>query len=164
MISGKVSATYCNSCLNKAISSSFSILQIRITINSPVLDVRTIIAQHPFLRTQIDERVIVLVGIVAYRIADTVGYIILQPAFLYGQYLVEGVGNVETYRVHLLVHHVLPDFFRSQPAFVGKSVFEFIPIELRFLGAEYRRYFRKLYFPDAGKVVRYLFLLVFYLL
>ena len=46
VISGKVSATYCNNCLNSSISSSFSILQMRITISSPVVEVRTIILRN----------------------------------------------------------------------------------------------------------------------
>ena len=115
------------------------------------------------MRAQVNERIVVLVGIVAHGVADAVGYVVLQPALLDGQYLVEGVGNVEAYRIHLLVHHILPDLFRREPALVGESKLKLVAVELRFCGTEYRRYFRELHFSDAGKVVRYLLLLVSYL-
>ena len=104
------------------------------------------------------------VSIITYGIADTVGYVILQPALLYSQYFIESVGDMETYGIHLFVYHILFYFFFRQPTFVRKSVLQFISVELCFLGTEDRRNFRKFDFSDAGKVVRYLFLLVLDLL
>ena len=60
------------------------------------------------MRAQVNERIVVLVGIVAHGVADAVGYVVLQPALLDGQYLVEGVGNVEAYRIHLLAGPLPP--------------------------------------------------------
>ena len=71
---------------------------------------------------------------------------------------------METYGIHLFVYHILFYFFFRQPTFVRKSVLQFISVELCFLGTEDRRNFRKFDFSDAGKVVRYLFLLVLDLL
>ena len=84
------------------------------------------------MRTQVDEGIVVLVGIVAYRIADAVGYIVLQPALFYGKHFIESIGNMEAYGIHLFVHYILLNLFCCQPTFVGKSVLQFIPVELSF--------------------------------
>ena len=68
--------------------------------------------------SQIDERIIVFVSVVTYCVPDAVGYIILQPAFLNSQYFVERSRNVETYRIHLIVFHVLTNFLVCQPALI----------------------------------------------
>ena len=68
---------------------------------------------------------------------------------------------METYSIHLIIYHILLNFFFRQPAFVRKSVLQFISIELCFLRTENRGNLRKFNFSDAGKVVSYLFLLVF---
>ena len=47
------------------------------------------------MRTQVDEGIVVLVGIVAYRIADAVGYIVLQPALFYGKHFIESIVTVD---------------------------------------------------------------------
>ena len=49
------------------------------------------------------KRQVVLVGIVAYRIAEAVGYIVLQPALLYGKHFIESIGNMEAYGIHLFL-------------------------------------------------------------
>ena len=76
------------------------------------------LGQSLALVDEIDKGIIMFVCIVAYRITDAVGNIILQPAFLNGQHFIECSRNVETYCIHLVILHVLTDFLTSQPAFV----------------------------------------------
>ena len=98
-----------------------------------MVEVRTIILRSiPSCVRRLMNGIVVLVGIVAHGVADAVGYVVLQPALLDGQHLVEGVGNVEAYRIHLLVHHILLNLFRRQPALVGESELQLVPVELEF--------------------------------
>ena len=41
-------------------------------------------------------------------------------------------GNALNYGIHLFVHYILLNLFCRQPTFVGKSVLQFIPVELSF--------------------------------
>ena len=61
--------------------------------------------------------------------ADTVGNIILQPAFVYIQHFVEHAGNMETDPVHAIESGSGFYFFFCQPFLVGECEFEFIPVE-----------------------------------
>ena len=122
------------------------------------------VTQQAFLRAQVEEREIVGVGIVAHRVANLVGDVVLQPAFVDGQYLVECSRNVESHRVHLVVLHVLLHLLFGEPAFVGERKLQLVAVEARFFRAQNGTKFRKFYLPDAGEVVEYLFLLVLELL
>ena len=119
------------------------------------------VAEHSFLRTEIDERVGVLVGVIADRIADTVRDIILQPALFDGEHLVECSRNVESHRVHLVIFDVLFHFFRCQPAFVREGELQFVPVKLCFSRSQDRRDFRQFDLSDTAEVVFHLFLFVF---
>ena len=102
-----------------------------------------------------------LISIIAYCITNPVGYIILQPALFDCQYLVECSRNMETYCIHLVILHILTDFFVRQPTFVGKCKFQFVPVKLCFSRSQDRRDFRQFDLSDTAEVVFHLFLFVF---
>ena len=122
------------------------------------------VAQHTLLRAEIDERIVVLVCIITDRIANAVGDVVLQPALLDGQYLVESPRNVEAHGIHLVVLHILLHFLCGEPALVGECKLQLVAIPFRLGRTQDRRNLRQLNLADAAQIVFHLLLLVLDLL
>jgi len=118
------------------------------------------VAKEAFVIADVVEGQAVLVGIVADGVANLVADVVLQPALLDGQHLVEGSGDVEAHGVHLVVGHFCPHLLFGEPALVREGELELVAIELGLFRAQYRRNLGQLHLTDTGKVVGHLLLLV----
>ena len=87
------------------------------------------VTQHAFLSTQVEEWIVVGICVVTDTVPDAVGDIILKPALLNCQHLVESSGNMESYGIHLIVFHILFHFFLGQPSLVREGIFQLIAVE-----------------------------------
>ena len=88
------------------------------------------IAKHPFMIAQIDKSIVVLVSKIANCVADTIRYIVLQPALLYSQYFIKCAWYMKADCIHLIVFHVLFYLFICQPTLIRECKFQLITLEL----------------------------------
>ena len=114
--------------------------------------------------TGIEETETMLVGILLNAIAKAIVDVVHELAVLYGQYLVESTGSVETNSTRLLKLLAGLDFFFRQPNLVGKAELQFIAVAPGLLRTKNRAALRQRYLTDALQIVHHLLLLVAQLL
>lgn len=84
------------------------------------------------LRAQVEEGIsLVRQAIILDRQADLVGDVVLQPALVYVEHLVEHAGNVEPDPVHLLERLAGKDLLLRQPFLVGEGELQLVAVEPR---------------------------------
>ena len=94
-------------------------------------------------------------NIVGYRQPDVIGWICLQVAVFYRQYLVEALRHVKAYRP--LVNVFAGAYFGvGHPAAVGAGKLKLVAVVLFAFRWQNRLEGREGYFPDPGQVVNYL--------
>ena len=117
------------------------------------------------LITQVEERItLVRKAILADTLPDAVRDVVLQPAFVDIQHLVEHPRDMEAHGIHIVEGLAALYLLLRQPFLIGKRELQLVAIELRTGGAENRQDFAQWHLPDARQVVHDLFLLVFQLL
>ena len=87
------------------------------------------VTKKSFLRAQVEEREVVRVGIVAYGSANLVGNVVLQPALVDGQHLVERPRNMESHGIHLVVFHILLHLLFRKPALIGECKLQLVTVK-----------------------------------
>ena len=117
------------------------------------------ITQQSNLLSEVEERQLVLNGIVAYAVANLIVQVVHEPALLNGQYLVEGSCDVESDGRNVLVQTVIFQLITGQPAFVGTSKVELVAVFLRLDTAQDGMELRQLHFADTRQLVVHLLLL-----
>ena len=70
---------------------------------------------------------------IADCITDLIGNIILQPTLFDSKYLIESSRNMESDSIHLIILHILLDFFFGKPTFIRESKLQLVTIEHCFL-------------------------------
>ena len=103
-------------------------------------------------------------GIVAHLVANLVVQVVHQPAFLDGQYLVEGTRDVETdgrlvFQTLRLVVRQRGNFLVGQIALVGASKVQLVAVFLSLDTSQDGAKFGQLYLADACQLVKDLLLL-----
>ena len=93
-------------------------------------------------------------------VADLVRNIVLEPAFVDVEHLVEHARDVETDAVELFWAMLFLHVLHSEPLAIRESVLEFVAVEICFFGTEDRCNLRQLDVTEASEVVDYLFLFV----
>ena len=97
-------------------------------------------------------------------VADPVGNIILQPALLNVEHLVEEGRDVETHTVPGIGRDTRLDLLFRQPFLVGEGELQFVAVEGRLGRAQDRQHLFRLHLADARQIVEHLFLFVFQLI
>ena len=122
------------------------------------------VAQQSVLLSEVEERHAGREGIVANGVANLVVQVIHEPAFLDGQNLIEGSGDVETDAVHVVELRAFGNLLACEPALVAASELQFVAVFLDVYRAHDWHELRQFYLSDACELVEHLLLLSLQLL
>ena len=93
-------------------------------------------AEEALLIAKVEESEAVGLGVRANFVADLVGNVVLEPALVDIQYLIEHARNVKAYAIELLWAMLFLHILHSEPLAIAESIFEFVAIEISFFGAK----------------------------
>ena len=112
------------------------------------------VTQQTNLSAQVEERYVVMHGIIADVVANLIVQVVHQPALLDRQYLIESTRDMETYGRYVLqtlalVLRKCGDLFFCQITLVGTSEVQLVTILLCLYRTEDRTELWELYLTDA---------------
>ena len=116
------------------------------------------VAQQTCLSPEVEEFQAVFEGVVANVVSYSVVQVVHEPAFLYGQNLVEGSGDMESYAVHVVVFESRCHLLTCEPAFVTASELQLVTVFECLHRAHDGFEVRQLHFSYSCQLVVHLFL------